>query len=606
MDIANVLALLGGIGLFLYGMNVLGKALEKIAGAGLEKTLERLTGNKFKGILLGTAVTCVIQSSAATSVMVIGFLNAGIMKLAQAIPVIMGANIGTTITAQILRLGDISTDNMLLYMLKPSSFAPLCIILGAAIMLISKRSKIQNIASIIIGFGVLFFGMTTMESALAPLKDSEAFHNLFLMFENPLLGVAVGMLITAVLQSSSASVGMLQAMSSTGQVTFAMALPIVIGMNIGKCVTVLIASIGTNKKAKRAVLIDVMNNVIGAAAFLIAICLYQQLVGFSFWNDAVTRGDIANFHSLFNIVTTLLLLPFCGKLIKLSGKLIRDTQDSKMEQELQLLDELFLKTPSIALNQCHTVMGSMVQTALENFDISCGLLTHYDEKMRALLEENEHFLDKTETVLGEYVMKITTRDLDTANHKDATEIMHSIGDFERIGDYCINIADVADYNANQNVSFSDEGNTELYYITAAVREIIDMTAQAYQTQDPVIAYRIEPLEEAIDELVDVLKSKHVERLQNGICNMQKGISFVEILTHMERISDHCSNVAVQILKKLSHDKSFDPHAHLKAQHQGVTEEYRTLYQYYRTQFCVPVEASADGAGGVEPATVETD
>lgn len=592
MDIANVLSLLGGIGLFLYGMNVLGKALEKLAGAGLEKTLEKLTGNKFKGILLGTAVTCVIQSSAATSVMIIGFLNAGIMKLAQAIPVIMGANIGTTITAQILRLGDISTDNMLLYLLKPSSFAPVCIAVGAAIMLVSKRSKTQNIASIIIGFGVLFFGMTTMESALAPLRDSEVFHNLLTMFENPLLGVAVGILITAILQSSSASVGMLQAMSSTGRVTFSMALPIVIGMNIGKCITVLIASIGTNKKAKRAVLIDVLNNVIGAAFFLIVICVYQKFIGFSFWNDAVTRGDIANFHSIFNIVTTALLLPFCGKLIKLSGKLVRDTQGSKMEQELQLLDDLFLKTPAIALNQCHTVMCSMAQTALENFDISCGLLANYDEKMRSVLEDNEHFMDKSETVLGEYVMKITSRDLDSGDHKDATEIMHSIGDFERIGDYCINIADVADYNANQNVSFSTEGNTELYYITSAVREILDMTAQAYQTQDPVIAYRIEPLEEAIDELVEVLKNKHVQRLQSGVCNMQKGISFVEILTHMERISDHCSNVAVQLLKKLSNDESFDPHAHLRTQHQGVTEEYRTLYQYYRTQFCVPVESSA--------------
>lgn len=592
MDITNIIQLLGGIGMFLYGMNLLGSSLERLAGARLEKTLAKLTDSKLKGVLLGLVVTCVIQSSAATSVMAIGFVNAGIMHLIQAIPVIMGANIGTTITAQILRLGDIHETSLLMLLLKPASFAPVCIAVGAGIMLVSKKVKTRNIAMIITGFGILFVGMVSMEQAMRPLADSAAFNEWITMFSNPLLGVLIGMAVTAVLQSSSASVGVLQAMSSTGSIRFATAIPILIGMNIGKCITVVIASIGTNKKAKRAVCIDVMNNVIGAVLFLAVIYGIQITVGFPFWNSFVNRGSIANFHSTFNIVTTIVVFPFCGRLIELSRYMVKDAEESKLDKELALLDELFLKTPALALQQCKAVMESMGETALENLEIACQLLDRYDEKSRTLLEENEKFMDKTETILGDYTIQLMSKNLDEEEHLHAGEIIHSISDFERISDYCVNIASVGEYNAAQSISFSQLGNNELQYIIQAVHQIVELTVKAYIAEDLSLAAQVEPLEECIDELVEILKGRHIERLQNGQCDMEKGISYVEVLTNIERIGDHCSNIAVHLLQRFSDTGSFDPHEHLAQVHRASTEEYRSQYQQYFGQYVAPLKNGA--------------
>ncbi len=589
MTIFSVLTLCGGIGLFLYGMSLLGTSLEKIAGAGLERTLERLTNSRLKGLALGAVVTGVIQSSAATTVMLVGFVNAGIMKFAQTVPVIMGANIGTTITGQILRLGDLSGSQLIFELIKPSSFAPIVIAIGSFMILITKRRKTRDIAHLLIGFGILFFGMTTMESALAPLKDSNAFQEIFFMFRNPLLGVLLGAVVTAVLQSSSASVGILQAISSTGTVTFSMAAPIIIGQNIGKCITVLIASIGTNKNAKRVVVCHLMINIIGAILFLVGIYGFQGLVGFSFWEKSMTRGNIADFHTLFNIATSVILLPFCSGLVSISKKILKDDAPSRADSSLALLDDIFLDRPTVALEQCRKVTLSMGETIQENYDMAVTLLHNFDEKTFEKLNENEDFLDKCETALGEYLVRITSQNIRREDQKEVAELLHSVGDFERIGDHCVNVAEVGQFNQEQGIYFSERGLEEIRIVTEAVKQVVTITLEAYKNDDLVVAYRVEPLEEVIDVLKEALKTHHIDRLSNGDCSVQAGISLTEFLTNMERISDHCSNIALHIIEKLNSSKSFDSHEYQQLMHRGLTEEYKALYKYYESKYYDPIK-----------------
>ena len=589
MDIFAVFKLLGGIGLFLYGMSLLGTSLEKIAGAGLERTLEKLTNNRLKGLALGTVVTGVIQSSAATTVMLVGFVNAGIMKFAQTVPVTMGANIGTTVTGQILRLGDLSGSQLIFELIKPTTFAPIVIAIGSFMILISKRRKTRDIAHLLIGFGILFFGMTTMESALAPLKDSEAFQEIFFMFKNPLLGVLLGAVVTAILQSSSASVGILQAIASTGTVTFSMAAPIIIGQNIGKCITVLIASIGTNKNAKRVVVCHLMINIIGAILFLIGIYGFQTLVGFSFWESPMTRGNIADFHTLFNIATSILLLPFCNVLVAISKKILKEDAPSRADSSLALLDDIFLDRPTVALEQCRKLTLSMGETVQENYDMAVTLLQDFDEKTFEKLNENEAFLDKCETALGEYLVRITSRNIRREDQKEVAALLHSVGDLERIGDHCVNIAEVGQFNKEQGITFSKKGLKEIKIATEAVKHVLTITLEAYQKNDLTAAYRVEPLEEVIDLIKETLKVHHIERLSKGGCSVQAGISLTEFLTSAERISDHCSNIALHIIEKLSNMKDFDSHEYQKLMHRGTTEEYKALYRYYESKYYDPIK-----------------
>ncbi len=589
MDIFAIFKLFGGIGLFLYGMSLLGTSLEKLAGAGLERTLERLTNNRLKGLALGTIVTGVIQSSAATTVMLVGFVNAGIMKFAQTVPVIMGANIGTTVTGQILRLGDLSGSQLIFELIKPTSFAPIVIAIGSFMILVSKRRKTRDIANLLIGFGILFFGMTTMESALAPLKDSPAFQRVFFMFKNPILGVLLGAVVTAILQSSSASVGILQAIASTGTVTFSMAAPIIIGQNIGKCVTVLIASIGTNKNAKRVVVCHLMINLIGAAMFLLAIYGFQSFVGFTFWEKAMTRGNIADFHTLFNILTSVVLLPFCSVLVSISKKILKDGAPSRADSSLALLDDIFLDRPSVALEQCRKVILNMGDTIQENYDMAITLLHDFDEKTFEKLNENESFLDKCETAMGEYLVRITAKNIRREDQKEVAELLHCVGDFERIGDHCVNIAEVGQFNKEQGIFFSETGLVEIKAVSEAVKQVITITLEAYRTDDLTVAYRVEPLEEVIDVLKETLKTHHIDRLSNGDCSVQAGISLTEFLTSAERISDHCSNVALHIIEKLNSAKSFDSHEYQALMHRGLTEEYKALYRYYESKYYDPIK-----------------
>ena len=582
MTFEAVLMMLGGIGMFLYGMKLMGHSLESAAGAKMEKILERLTSNKAKGVALGAGVTAVIQSSAATIIMVVGFLNAGILKLAQGVPVIMGANIGTTITAQILRMGDISGDNIILTLLKPSSFAPILIVISAFVILMSKRQSLKDKMGIFMGLGILFMGMTLMETSFAPMAESEEFGKVFTLFTNPALGVAVGMAVTILLQSSSAAVGVLQATASTGVVTFAMAAPITIGCNLGKCVTVLLASIGVNKDAKRAVTIDVTMCVLGSALFLAAIYLYQAVIGFDFWEDTVNRGGVANFHTLFNVVVAIVFLPFVNTLIAISKKVVKDKGGyTKMDQELAMLDPRFFETPNVALEQCRKVINIMCDTGKESFNVACGLVDKYDDQKRQIVNDNEAFLDKTETVLGEYIVHITEHGLSSKQNLFATELLHTVGDMERIGDHIDNIAEGAEMVHNDGIRYSDESMEEFGYLKSAINEILDCTAKAYETEDVMMALRVEALEDVIDDMVTVMKNNHAARLKDGLCTVERGVSFIEMLTDIERISDHCENVC-QHLRQRINGQELSTHTVLTDDESRAAE--RDMYAQFRRSY----------------------
>lgn len=592
MDILSVLQLLGGIGLFLYGMSLMGSSLEKLAGSGLERILEKLTTGKRKGIGyvkgwgLGAGVTAIIQSSAATTIMLIGFVNAGIMKLYQAIPVVMGANVGSTITAQILRLGDLGSDNLILKLLKPSSFAPMLVGVGAFILLFTKKKKAKDIAGILVGLGVLFYGMTTMESVFAPLKDSPTFQQAFTSFQNPVLGILIGLVITAIIQSSSASVGILQALSATGSVSYATAVPIIIGQNLGKCMTIILGGIGANKKAKRVSLSYLLFNIFGAVVFTILIYGIYYTVGISFWNNTVNRGDIANVHFLFNFLTSMILLPFSEKFGNLTGKIIGDDEISKTDKELATLDDMLLNTPTIALEQCKHVICSMADAIYENYKIATDLIYNYDASKQAILDENESFIDKCESSLSSYIVKINSKRLSKDDRLVVSEILNSVSDFERMGDHCINIFYVAQDKNAQNIHFSPAGHQEVEAIIQAVDNTMKTTFEAFKHDNASAAIRIEPLAEIIDKLKEVIKAHHVERLQSGDCGIEGGIALVDLVTSFERISSHCANISLHIVKRVGNDHNFDEmHGHAN---DSFSEEYKALYHYYESQYITPV------------------
>lgn len=611
MDILSVLQLLGGVGLFLYGMSLMGSSLEKLAGSGLERILEKLTTSKRKGVGyikgwgLGAGVTAIIQSSAATTIMLIGFVNAGIMKLGQAIPVVMGANVGSTITAQILRLGDLGSDNLILKLLKPSSFAPMLVGIGAFILLFTKKKKAKDIAGIMVGLGVLFYGMTTMESVFAPLKDSPTFQQAFTSFENPVLGILIGLVITAIIQSSSASVGILQALSATGSVSYATAVPIIIGQNLGKCMTIILGGIGANKKAKRVSLSYLLFNIFGAILFTIVIYAVYYTVGISFWNNTVNRGDIANVHFLFNFLTSIILLPFSQKVGDFTGRLLGDDEISKTDKELATLDEMLLNTPTIALEQCKHVICSMADAIYENYQIATNLIYNYDPSKQKILDENESFIDKCESALSSYIVKINSKRLSKDDRLVVSEILNSVSDFERMGDHCINIFYVAQDKNAQDIHFSPAGHQEVEMIIKAVDNTMKTTFEAFKHDNAAAAIRIEPLAEIIDKLKEVIKAHHVERLQSGDCGIEGGIALVDLVTSFERISSHCANISLHIVKRVGNDRNFDEmHGHAN---DSFSEEYKALYHYYESQYIAPVlEESALTDPAAEASKTDTD
>ena len=596
MDILSILQLFGGIGLFLYGMSQMSSSLEKLAGSGLERVLETLTTSKkkgvglFKGWAFGTGVTGIMQSSAATTIMLIGFVNAGIMKVAQAIPVVFGANLGSTVTAQILRLGDIGSDNIILQLLKPATFACVLVGVGAFTIVFTKSKNAKNIAGIFVGLGMLFYGMSLMEKVFVPLQQSAYFRSLMTSFENPLIGILTGIIITAILQSSSASVGILQSLSATGTISCAVAIPIIVGQNIGKCSTTIIGGIGANKKGKRLVAGYVFFNIFGAVLLSSIVYILHYTLGLGFMSKIVNRGDIATIHLLFNLITSLVLLPFSEKVADLTGKIVRDDEDKETDLELAKLDDMLLNTPTIALQQCRNVIIKMSDAILDNYNLATSMVYEYDEAKFPIMEENEAFIDKCETVLSAYIVRIDRKRLSSDDKLLVTEILNSIGDFERIGDYCMTIAYTAKDKNEKEIHFSPTGHREVEDIIKAVKYTIETSFSSFREDDLSHAVRVEPLSEVINELKEILKSHHVERLQDGICSIEGGVSLFDMVNSFERIASHAANISLHVIKKVRRDLSFDEmHGHANDSH---SEEYKALYHYYMSQYIEPIISSS--------------
>ncbi len=518
--------------------------------------------------------------------MLIGFVNAGIMNVGQTIPVVFGANIGSCVTAQILRLGDLGSGNLVLQLLKPSSFAPMLCAVGAFIYIFIKKRKLKDIAGILVGLGTLFYGMSMMEEVFAPLKESDTFKQFFTSFENPIIGILTGLVLTAIIQSSSASVGILQALSATGSVTYATAVPIIIGQNIGKCMTILLGGIGANKKAKRVALSYLLFNLFGAILFSVVIYGIYYTVGIPMFNDVVNRGDIANVHLGFNLITSIILLPFSNKISALTGKILRDSDESVEDKEFQRLDGMLLKTPGIALSQCMILMKEMGEKIRANYEMSTGLLDKHDGNVINAMQENEDFIDKCETALTAYIVRIDRKRLTNDNKYMVSEILNSIGDYERIGDYCMNLAYTAIEMHDNKVHFSERGHKELNAIKDATSYIIELAFSAFDDEKAKVAYRIEPLAEAIEQMEDIIKSHHVERLQEGDCGVTGGVALYDLINSFERIAAHAENISKHVVKRELGDKTFDDmHGHAMDIN---SEEYVALEQYYYSKFIEPI------------------
>ena len=589
MDIANIVAMFGAIATFLFGMSTMTDGLEKLSSGRLEHILERLTSNVFKGVLLGAVVTGLIQSSAATTVMCVGFVNAGIMKLEQTVGIIMGANIGTTVTAQLLRLGDIDADNIVMMFLQPSFLGPILAVVGIIFYMFIKGGHKRIVGQIVLGLGLLFIGMNTMSSAVEPLKNLPEFQSVFTAFSNPLLGVAVGAAVTALLQSSSASMGILQAISTTGVVSFNIAMPLIMGQNIGTCITALISSVGASKNAKRTAMIHLFFNIIGSVFFLVVLYAGNALFRFPFWENTMDMGSIANLHLAFNIACTALLLPFHRQLVKLVKAVVPGDAE---ERELSVLDDRFLSSPSLALERAHDAVVQMSEFARDNSRLAVELIWKFDAKKLERLNETEVALDKLEGLLDNYLVKLTDRALTAEESTRVSELLHTLSDFERIGDYAVNVSESAVVLHDRNITFSPQARAELERLTAAVGETLDKTIACYQSRQRTLAVQVEPLEEVVDLIAATLKNRHVERLKAGECTIELGTQFLELLINLERMSDHCSNVALHILRQTSSpdDKvRIDSHAYMhELHHGGFNQEFDDLFQEYRTKYFQPI------------------
>ena len=580
-DVLSIVQMIGGLALFIYGMTTMGKGLERAAGSKLEKTLEKMTGNVFTALIMGMVVTMVIQSSSATTVMVVGFVNAGIMTLKQSVGVILGANIGTTVTAQILRLsGGDGSGNLFMDLLKPKNLAYIIVLVGVIIMMLAKKRRTRDIADIFTGFGILFIGMAVMEGAVAPLADLPQFADLFAAISNPVLGVVVGAGVTAIIQSSSASVGILQALSTTGAITYSAAIPIILGQNIGTCITAFLSSLGGSKNARRTAMVHFYFNLIGSIAFLVAIYAVQYAVGFSFWENPIDKGGIANFHTLFNLTCTVLFLPFTGLLVKLARWSVPTGETQ--EDPLAKLEPRFLTTPALALDQAQRCIADMGEAAKSNFHLAIDPMFGGSAASEEIFREHEAFLDRAEVEIGRYLTTMhNVRSVD--QRRQSAEMMHSLSDFEKIGDYAQNIFDRADEFRQAGLSFSATAMNELHAMTDAVSEVLDMTVEAYVTQSVSLARSVEPLEEVVDTMKEQLKSRHIERLGEGGCTMQTGIHFLDIVHDLEKISDHCSNIAIYTIQLVEGAEEFDTHAYAKAEFKSGPQ-FESKLKFYQSKY----------------------
>ena len=587
MDLFGVLTMLGGLAMFLYGMNEMGDGLAKVSGGKLERVLEKLTSNRLMGVLLGAGVTAVIQSSSATTVMVVGFVNSGIMKLQQAVGVIMGANIGTTMTSWILSLAGVEGGNFFTKLLKPTSFSPILAVIGIAMIMFSNKEKMKDIGKILVGFAVLMFGMDTMSGAVKPLADVPEFTSILIMFSNPLLGLLAGAVLTAVIQSSSASVGILQALCLTGAVGYNTAIPIIMGQNIGTCVTALLSSIGANKNARRAALIHLYFNVIGTVLFMLVFYGLNTVIEFPFMATAANAAGIAVIHTVFNIFYTLILLPFGNVLVKLACATVRDDKKDAPQEDvgIQLLDMRFLETPAFAVEQCKNAAVQMAQLSRKSLMMAIEMLSHYDATKAEQVSELESKVDRYEDMLGSYLVKLSAKSLTERDSNEVSMLLHSIGDWERISDHAINLLEAAKEMYEKKVEFSGPAKEELRIFTQALRDIIEKTEKVYVTGDLDLARTVEPLEEVIDDLNTELKGRHVRRLRKGECTIEMGFIFSDITTNYERIADHCSNIAVCLIEV--RDNEFDTHEYLDNMKQKDNAEFQKKYAVYKERYQMP-------------------
>lgn len=587
MGIQNIVSLLGGLGMFLYGMNAMGDGLEKSAGKKLQQIIEVLTSNVIKGVLVGLVVTAIIQSSSATTVMVVGFVNAGVMTLGQAVGVILGANIGTTVTAQILRLSDIQSDAWYMMIFKPDFLAPLAVTLGVGLIMFAKSKKAKDLGQIFAGFGVLFIGMDIMENAVSGIKDMPWIGNAFAaMGEKPLLGVLTGMIVTALIQSSSASIGILQAVANTGLLTFSSAVPIILGQNIGTCITAVLSSIGTTKNAKRTAAVHLSFNIIAVTVTFIAIYTFNSLVGISNWGSQIRSGGIADFHTIFNIINVLLILPFHKILVKIAYLFVPDKGKSSHDEQ-SLLDERFLQTPAVAISQAMKSMMNMMDTAVDTFRSCTALVFSADKTIASKMEEieeREELIDVSESEITKYLIKVSEHDLSARENSEVSGVFHTITDIERIGDHALNISEIAENMYNNKIKFSGNAVAELKNMMAAVEEIMNLCIKAYKDDDIEAALKIQPLESVIDVLKRELRQFHINRLSKQECDITSGISFLDIVSNLERISDHCSNIGMAAEQRIR-AMTFDPHEYSKNADVKNSEEYRRLADEYMAKYC---------------------
>ncbi|MBQ7860144.1 MAG: Na/Pi cotransporter family protein [Faecalibacterium sp.] len=580
MSIFNVFSLLGGLALFLFGMDIMGKALEKQAGGDLERILSKMTDTPLKGFGLGLLVTAIIQSSSATTVMVVGFVNSGIMKLHQAIGIIMGANVGTTVTAWLLSMSAIDGSSMLVQLLKPSNFSPLLAFIGIILYMFTKSERKKGVGTILIGFAVLMSGMETMSAAVEPLKDAQWFTSIFIKFQNPILGVLAGAILTGIIQSSSASVGILQALSATGAITFGSAIPIIMGQNIGTCITAMISSIGTNKNARRASFVHLYFNIIGVIIFLTGFYTLNAFLHFDFITEAVSSVNIAIVHTTFNLTTTLILLPFNTVLEKLAYLTLPEDPQQE-EEQFSLLDVRLMEVPAVAVDRAFITAGDMAEIVRMNLLQAMSLTHGWDEALAQKVARAETMIDQHEDMLGTYLVQLSQHELTREDNHVVNTLLHAISDFERIGDYADNIAETARTIREKGVAFSDAALDELGVLEGAVQDIVGRTIDCFEKKDLYLAGKVEPLEEVIDGLVREIKLRHIARLQSGQCTIEYGFVLDDLLTSYERIADHCSNIAVAMIEV--ERNSFDTHAYLNELKDG-NEKFSQRYEKYRARY----------------------
>ena len=576
MDITHITSLLGGIALFLYGMSIMGAGLEKLAGGKMQGVLQKLTSSTIKGVIFGTLITGVIQSSAGTVVICVGLVNSGIMTLTQSVGVIMGANIGTTVTGQLIRMADISGDSLLLTLIQPKTFAPVVAFVGCIFYVFLRNAKKKNIGQIMLGFGILFTGMSLMDTGVSPLRESAAFQELFVTMTNPMLGVLVGMVVTVIIQSSSASVGILQALSSTGLVTFGSAIPIILGAHIGTAFTPLLTIGGSSKDGKRAALIHLYFNIIGSFVLLAAIYAVRYTIGIPVWGDVMNKSTIANIHTLSSVAAMLLFLPF-------------SSAEEAQEMSMPVLDERLFKSPAVALQQAKSAVVKMSRRAARNVSLSTPLLLKMDEDVVSAINVRENLIDRMEVEISNYLIKMTDQELGDDESHAVTELLNFVTEFERIGDYAVNIQEKAVELYEKEASFSDIAKNELQLLDSALEQILTRTNDAFENDDIALARQVEPLEEVIDILVEKLRDGHIKRLKDGICSIDTGVVFLDVLNNVERISDHCSNVAARLVGTSEGD-DYDSHTLKSLMHHNPSKEYSLMYEECCKEYLTPLAA----------------